>query len=110
MEPGGLRVNGTNMRNIRHTYGMTQTELANAIGSTVGTISRIERGRQEISKRTEHALNVFVMTVETFGEFSTDAILQEMEIAQKAVRRVQDEARETEADYEEQEGLDDVEA
>lgn len=109
-------MNGTDMRNIRNTYGMTQTELANAIGVTVGTISRIERGRQQISKRTEHALNVFVMTVETFGEFSTDDILQEMEIAQKAARRVQDYASETEADYwerveyEEQEGLDDVEA
>lgn len=76
------------MKNIRHAYGMTQRELAEAIGVRVETISRIERGTQRISKRTKHELDLFVMEVEAFGEFDTEDIMASMESAQKAEKQL----------------------
>jgi predicted transcriptional regulator len=44
------------IRTIRRELGMTQTELAEALGVSQGTVSRMEAGDIPVNKRTALAL------------------------------------------------------
>jgi len=48
--------NGDDMRRLREGAGLTQAELAEELGMTVTSISRLECGRQTITRTVEIAV------------------------------------------------------
>jgi len=49
-------MNGEDVRVLRRLAGMTQIEFANAIGLSRETVGRMERGSEDIDRRTELAM------------------------------------------------------
>lgn len=49
---------GAALRALRLTLGLTQCQLADALGMHPNTVARMERGEKPISKRTEATLRL----------------------------------------------------
>ena len=54
---------GTGLRRVRKKLGMTQEQLAHAIGMQKNSVARMERGELPVLKHTELAVKYLLLTV-----------------------------------------------
>ncbi|MFK3857214.1 helix-turn-helix domain-containing protein [Agrobacterium pusense] len=68
---------GEEMRSLRLRTGLSQAALAGALGMSRESISRMERGRDTIERRTELALR-YIVEIGLPGEDSLERVHQEV--------------------------------